>query len=123
MKRLKLKDCIPRKKKPSDARSLAATLNRDLDNWEFNHIIFTEHNKRELLALMIEIIVLVLVSTTCYSFGGRLFRQIKGLGIGLRASAALARLAMCNWDSVWGYMQNRLGLKIRLFVDMLTISD
>ena len=73
---------------------------------------------------MVEIAVLVLISTTCYTFGGRIFRQIKGLGIGLRASAALARLAMCNWDSVWGYMQKRLGLSVQLlcrYVDDIRI--
>ena len=64
---------------------------------------------------MVEILLLALISTTCYTFGGRIFRLLKGLGIGLRASAALARLAMCNWDSVWGYMQMQLGLSVQLF--------
>ena len=115
MKKYNLGECIPKRTKHSDAKSLAANVNRDLDKWNFDEVNFTERNKKELIALMVEISVLALISTTCYTFGGRIFRQLRGLGIGLRASAALARLVMCNWDSVWGYMQMQLGLSVQLF--------
>ena len=117
MRKLGLGKCVPKKKEKKDegVKSLAATLNRETENWDFDGVIFTEWSKREMIAIMVEISVLVLVSTTCYSFGGRIFRQRKGLGIGLRASACLARLVMCNWDAVWGHMQHKFGLKLQLF--------
>ena len=64
---------------------------------------------------MIQIAVLLMVSTTCYSFAGCLYRQRKGLGIGLRASACLARVCMCKWDQLWSSIHQTLGLKIILF--------
>jgi len=30
-----------------------------------------------------------------------MYKQVNGLGIGLRASAAIARLIMCRWDYLW----------------------
>ena len=64
---------------------------------------------------MLQVMVLLMTSTTCYRFGGRIFRQTKGLGIGLRASAALARLVMVTWDKTWGYLQLNMGLVVNIF--------
>ena len=83
MDRVGLGECKPKRRKKSEARSLASTMNRDLDHWNFENIKFTEKKKKEMVALMAEIAVLTLISTTCYTFDGRIYRQIKGLGIGL----------------------------------------
>ena len=64
---------------------------------------------------MLQIVVVTMVTSTCYSFGGNIYRQVSGLGIGLRASAALARITMCDWDIIWANRQHLLGLKLRLF--------
>ena len=117
MKNLGLSDCIPKKKKESERniKSLAAELNRDMQNWEFSHVKLTDDLRVELLATMVQIMVLVLTGTTCYKFAGKIYRQVGGLGIGLRGSAALARIAMCIWDILWGTLQAKLGLKLQLF--------
>ena len=51
-----------------------------------------------------------------YSFGGKLFIQSEGVGIGLRASACLARITMCLWDTRWAREQFNQGLSTLLFV-------
>ena len=65
--------------------------------------------------MMIQVAVLAMTSTTCYSFAGNLYKQRKGLGIGLRGSACLAGICMCKWDQLWGYLQQSLGVKMILF--------
>ena len=115
MHRNGLGECIPRRKKKSNARSLASLNNRDMNNWDFTKVKLTPDLKIELLAMMIQVAVLAMTSTTCYSFAGNLYKQKKGLGIGLRASACLARICMCKWDQLWGFLQQSLGVKIILF--------
>ena len=115
MKNAGLSECIPRKKGKSVAKSLSSTVNRNLDEWDLDDIKFTDSNKREMVATMVQIAVLTLTSTTCYTFNGKIFQQISGLGIGLRASAALARIVMCEWDEIWANGQKRMGLSINLF--------
>ena len=89
--------------------------NKDMNMWDFSKCTFNEKQKTTMRALMIQIMVLIMTNTTCYSFGGQVFRQKNGLGIGLRGSAALARLTMCKWDSAWGRLQKNLGLNVQCF--------
>ena len=107
MHRNGLGECIPRRKKKSNARSLASLNNRDMNNWDFTKVKLTPDLKIELLAMMIQVAVLAMTSTTCYSFAGNLYKQKKGLGIGLRASACLARICMCKWDQLWSFYNSR----------------
>ena len=115
MERIGLGQCIAKKKKMNNINSLAAQSNREVDSWDFTGIKLDDHLKKKMIAICLQLMVLLLTSTTCYKFGGRLFRQKSGLGIGLRGSAALARLVMCTWDCTWGYMQFKLGLMVQLF--------
>ena len=117
MNKMGLSNCIPKKKKRKDnnIKSLAAENNRDLENWEFEHIALNRDLKVQLISTVVQIMVLLLTSTTCYKFAGRLFRQVGGLGIGLRASAALARVTMCVWDMKWGLLQSLWGLSLQIF--------
>ena len=111
-----LKDCIPeRKRKECQARSLASQINRNLESWDFSNVRFTPENKVEMIAYMVQVAVLTLVSSTIYSFGGKIYKQAVGLGIGLRASAALARIAMCDWDQIWANRQQFHGLIVKCF--------
>ena len=111
-----LKDCIPERKwKECQARSLASQINRNLDNWDFSKVKYTPQIKTEMIAYMVQVAVLTLVSSTIYSFGGKIYRQTVGLGIGLRASAALARITMCDWDQIWANRQCFKGLIVKCF--------
>ena len=79
-------ECIITKRlDKSKARSLSATLNRNLNNWEFNTEKMVEMDpdelyiiRRKMIAAMVRVLVLVLFNTTCYSFGGDLYRQVCG---------------------------------------------
>ena len=125
MSKLGLSDCIPkRRNKKNSSNSLISPNNRNLECWHMEHIRLTEWHKRELLALMLQVMVLLMTSTTCYKFGGSIYRQKKGLGIGLRGSAALARIVMCKWDCLWGGLMYKLGINLLLiyrYVDDLRL--
>ena len=100
--------------KSGNPRSLNANLNRNLMGWDFSEVKLDEFNKREILARVIQIMVLVLMVTHSYSFDGKLFRQRSGAPIGLRASACLAKILMVDWDMKWSNVQKRFKLKIHL---------
>ena len=65
---------------------------------------------------MIQVASLVLMQTSCYSFGGKIFLQQSGSGIGLRASACIAKVVMAVWDSLWASIQSGCGFKVNLFM-------
>ena len=90
---------IPRRKDDSKAVSLAAKNNKDLTGWEVGNTYFSDKDKREMVALLVQTCTIILMSSHIYTFGGRIFLQKSGAGIGLRASACLARIVMCEWDT------------------------
>ena len=103
MKKHGLGGCLPKRKcTKGNPRSLIAPSNRNMDKWDFSSSTITQDDKAKMLGLLVQIMVLLLTTTTCYKFGGKVYRQKNGLGIGLRGSAALARLVMCCWDAKWG---------------------
>ena len=65
---------------------------------------------------MTQFATLLLMQTSCYSFAGKIFLQLKGSGIGLRASACVAKLVMAVWDRYWAVVQLKCGLKVHLFM-------
>ena len=80
---------------------------------EFNNI--DPELKKEMIARLIQIITLILMSTSCYSFGGELYLQDGGAGIGERSSACLAKVVMSIWDIIWSTIQKYAGLNVNLF--------
>ena len=84
--------CYPKKLTDDDQLSLNSKINRNMMNWECLKEQYSEDDKKNLLAAMIQVATLVLMQTSCYAFGGKIFLQLKGSGIGLRASACEAKL-------------------------------
>ena len=73
-----LSDLIPQRKmnqngKISQAKSLSARANRSMDNWVFNLIDLDEDRKKKLVALIVKISIIVLMDSTCYTFGGEIY--------------------------------------------------
>jgi len=99
----------------SKSESLASLSNKQLDKWDFTQTVITQDNKREMFALMVQTMVLLLTSSTCCKFGGIIYKQSDGLRIGLRGSAALARLTMCEWDRIWAHLVIAAGIEINIF--------
>ena len=65
---------------------------------------------------MVKIAVITMSQTTCYSFGGILYRQVSGAGIGLRGSACLAKITMGQWDQAWAEVMMSWGIKCKIFM-------
>ena len=78
---------VPRRLVKFKGKFLVSTQNLDKKNWFFNEELVSEKEKKAMLAQMLKIGNLVTMNTTCYSLGGRIFRQSGGAGIGLRSSA------------------------------------
>jgi len=137
---LGLSEIIPsRKNVKGNPTSLSAMTNRRMENWTFRTDIFEnmdtctkESMKRRMVAAFIKINILVLFESTCYTFGGKLYKQLNGAGIGLRAAAVLAKIVMSWWDSAWASCQDKWGLicqimfryidDIRLYIRPINMS-
>ena len=96
-------------------QSLNAKVNRDLNYWEFNEQRLDDVIKKEIMARVIQVCVLVLMSTHSYTFAGKIYKQRRGAPIGLRGSACLARILMSIWDKKWTTLQKKLGLIVHLY--------
>ena len=56
------------------------------------------------------------MDSTCYSFGGEIFKQVSGAGIGLRASACMAKLLMGMLDKMWAQTQISWNLVVAIYL-------
>ena len=113
-----LKEYTPERKvwKNSEAKSLTAKINRDINNWCVKTDNLDKSTQRKMFALMIKLATLALMDSTCYSFGGNLYRQLKGAGIGLRASACMAKILMGMIDKTWAATQNLWSLVVAIYI-------
>ena len=103
MKKQGLSNVIPVRintEKYPETKSLCSKINRNMDNWRFDESKLGPKEKRILLSQLVKITTLVVMNSTCYSFGGVIYLQRAGAGIGLRGSAALARVVMSIWDKI-----------------------
>ena len=116
MNKCGLGDCIPMRCEHSEARSLGAKSNREMSGWRCKSYNFTQHNKKMMVGRLIQILTIILMSTSCYSFGGNIYRQNRGAGIGERGSACVARTVMSIWDKLWANTQEYAGLMVALFI-------
>ena len=66
--------------------------------WRFPKIKLTEKDKRLLLATVIQMVVKTIFQTHVYQFGGKVYHQKQGGPIGLRATGAISRIVMGDWD-------------------------
>ena len=112
-----LGDCIPsRRDTRTNARSLGAKCNKDMGEWRHKSYNFTVMKKRMMVGRLLQVLTTVLMSSSCYSFGGKLYRQKGGAGIGKRGSACVAKCVMSLWDKLWANKQMLHGLSVALLV-------
>ena len=116
MVNLGLGECIPRRLVKTGAMSLASNGNRNMNNWYLDESVLSENLKKSMLGEMVKVGNLVTMNTTCYSFGGQLYQQSSGAGIGLKSSACLAKLTMGLWDKYWSKIQLTWWLKTIMFI-------
>ena len=111
-----LSNCIPTRLWKSDAKALSGAMNRDMNNWQLDIDSVTYLEKKKMIAQMIKIGNLVTMESTCYSFGGEIYRQTTGAGIGLRSSACLAKVTMGLCDVKWAKIQAMWSFQAMMFV-------
>ena len=116
MRKIGLGHVVPTKLEPDESNSLLVKKNRELYNWRIPLDELNDVDKRIALATMIKIAVIIMSKTTCYSFGGLLYIQLAGAGIGLRASACLAKITMGKWDQAWASVMYSWGIKCKLYM-------
>ena len=110
------KRVLKKGKKVSKAKSLAANVNREPSNWIVRTEGLSEGMKKLLVAILVKTLLIVLMDSTCYTFGGELYKQLHGAGIGLRSSACAAKLVMGKLDKKWASMQRLWGLSVQLYI-------
>ena len=81
--------------------SVGGYLSCDLNNWRLNPHELREWEKRDIIARVLEVAVLVTMSTHVYSFGSKLFIQRSGGPIGMRSTASLGNVVMKYFDKAW----------------------
>ena len=110
-----LSEVIPRRKFASDSVSLHAKSNRNEKNWEVIDSVNPDL-QRKMIAAMVHVMTMVMMQSSCYTFGGEIYLQTSGSGIGLRGSACVAKLIMTLWDKLWGKSQQSWKLVVNLFM-------
>ena len=83
----------------------------DTEQWVFPHVVLEEGEKKLLVGTVLQIMVRALFSTHHYSFGGKIYHQRGGGPIGLRGTAAVARLIMQVFDVVWRARLEKVGIE------------
>ena len=95
------KRVLKKGKKVSKAKSLAANVNREPSNWIVRTEGLSEGMKKLLVAILVKTLLIVLMDSTCYTFGGELYKQLHGAGIGLRSSAEVMGIVSATLYSVY----------------------
>ena len=99
-----LKTIIPRRRfkkgtRPSTIGPVAMGPNSDDESqWIFPDVEPTDAQSKLLIATVIQVAVKTVFETHVYQFDGKLYHQQQGGPIGLRATGAIAKVIMNDWD-------------------------
>ena len=84
------------------------------DQWVFPPVQLTKMEKKELVATVVQVAVKAIFRTHMYQFGGRLYHQMSGGPIGLRATGAIARIVMGDWDQKMKKILTENGIEVEI---------
>ena len=99
--------------KPAIYGPLAMSAGIDDDSqWRFPRVELTELEKKRILATVMQIAVRAVFDTHVYQFAGKLYHQQRGGPIGLRATCAIAKVVMGDWDRRLHNVMTNNGLSI-----------
>ena len=68
------------------------------EQWKWPPVVLSGQVKKEIEAECLKIFIAVFFRTHMYTFGGKMYRQLKGGPIGPRCTCALARCVMNVFD-------------------------
>ena len=89
------------KGKREDKLTIGGDAAKGESNWSHSSKTLFARDKKMILAVFVEILVHLVMSTHVYKFGGKFYLQLEGGPIGLRSTACLASLIMKMWDCAW----------------------
>ena len=125
LERSPLKRYLPRRRKVegkktgklglTTANSLAPGVN-DMSQWEWSNVVIDSQVEKEIIAEALARMVGIFCETQTYTFGGEIYRQLKGLPIGPRLTCAIARIVMSKFDSMMTKRLSELRLKVNLLI-------
>ena len=87
----------------------------DQEQWVFPHVRLRPHEKKLLIATVVEKATEAMFHHHYYTFGGQMFQQTEGGPIGLRGTCTIARLVMQMFDRKWENMLVGTGIKLELY--------
>ena len=73
---------------------------RFLTQWVWKDVEIDSEVEKEIIAEVLARMVGSFCETQTYTFGGNIYRQLKGLPIGPRLTCAIARIGMNKFDSL-----------------------
>ena len=88
----------------------------DQEQWVFPHVRLRPHERRLLIATVLEIATEAMFQYHFYNFAGKKFQQLEGGPIGLRGTCTIARLVMQAFDRKWEDILRSAGLKLELYM-------
>ena len=91
-------------------------LRGDQEQWVFPHVKLTSHEKRLLVARVVEIATEAMFTHHYYGFAGQKFQQCEGGPIGLRGTCSIARLVLQVFDRKWMKLVEGAKLAITLYM-------
>ena len=84
------------------------------NKWWFPRRVFSEEEKKQIVARVVEAAVIICMGTHVYTFCGDIFLQKEGGPIGMRFTASLANIVMKMWDISFKKLLEREGLDFKL---------
>ena len=99
-----------------DLVTIGGDVCKDEKMWEDKRCMIPDKIKKQIVARVLELLVLVTMGKHVYSFCGRLYLQESGGPIGLRFTASLANLIMKKFDKAWSKLCKREGFIYELYL-------
>ena len=84
----------------------------DIEQWIFPEVVLSQEEKKGILAAITRLMTELMFNNHIYTFGGKMYRQVKGGPIGLRGTCALARVIMNIWDRLWERMLTNMNIQL-----------
>ena len=121
-RRSDLSRVLPRRRKKTGSRPrLTGTgptgaQRGDQEQWEFPQVRLSSHEKRLLVATVVELATEFMFTHNYYRFAGNKYQQKEGGPIGLRGTCTIARLVLQVFDRKWERVITNAGVKMELYM-------
>ena len=84
------------------------------DQWKYKQHNYTKVQRKEVIARVVEIALVVLFTNFCYKFGSEYFHQSEGGPIGVRLTGCAAECVMQEWSEEYQDILERSGVWVAL---------